>query len=68
MNVRFCCEALDLNDSTVMVQSLKGCDANSTVDDMTARKQLVDGLRVISDYLPTRESGEKVVCPLSNSK
>ena len=26
------------------------------------------GLRVISDYLPTRESGEKVVCPLSNSK
>ena len=26
------------------------------------------GLRVVSDYLPTRESGEKVVCPLSNSK
>ena len=22
--------------------------------------------RVISDYLPTRESGERVVCPLSN--
>ena len=26
------------------------------------------GLRVISDYLPRRESGENVVCPLSNSK
>ena len=26
------------------------------------------GLRVVSDYLPTRESGEKVVCPLLNSK
>ena len=24
------------------------------------------GLRVISDYLPTREPGERVVCPLSN--
>ena len=26
------------------------------------------GFRVISDYLPMRESGERVVCPLSNSK
>ena len=42
-------------------------DAAKIVSGCDTRKREV-GLRVISDYLPTRESGEKVVCPLSNSK